>query len=139
MATFYYAMEGPNWNPLIQERWMDDTKDECLWFSSGIGYFDMDGDYHEWSPIEFGFPRKEPCDNLGKLTWLDLQGLELANLTPYIPPEIALLTSLSAIALYENGIEGTIEQVLPAEFFELGSLTDVFLYGNAISLSLIHI
>jgi hypothetical protein len=31
LATFFYAFEGENWNPLIKDKWMDDTKDECLW------------------------------------------------------------------------------------------------------------
>jgi hypothetical protein len=95
LATFYFAFDGEHWNRLIQERWMDDTKEECLWFSSGFGYFDEDGVFHEWSLEADGYPQTDSCNSQGEFVWLDLAGLQLSGFAPSVRQEIDLLTSLS--------------------------------------------
>jgi hypothetical protein len=116
LAAFYFAFEGENWNPLIRERWMDDTKDECLWFSSGFGRFDEGGEYVEWSMELDKSPQVDPCNSQGEFIWLELLNLQLSGFAPSIPPEIVLLTSLSFIALNENDLEVPFAALLPANF-----------------------
>jgi hypothetical protein len=118
LATFFYAFEGENWNPLIRERWLDDTKEECLWFSSGFGRF-VEGKYIEWSLDVNGIPQIDPCNNQGEFIWLDLSDLQLSGLAPSIPPEIFLLSSLKDILLYQNDIEVPISAVFSTELFQL--------------------
>jgi hypothetical protein len=128
LATFFYSFEGENWNPLIRKRWMEDTKEECLWFSTGFGRF-VDGDYLEW-PID-QFPS---CNIQEEFTWLELQDLQLSGLAPSIPPEIVLLTSLSTIALYQNGgLQMPLTAILPSELYQMSSLKELWLYGNNIT------
>jgi hypothetical protein len=104
LATFFFAFEGENWNPVIQDRWRDDTKEECQWFTSGFGLL-WDGTYLEDFVLEdWGVSSLESCNNLGEFTALDLQGLQLGGFAPFIPPEITLLTSLTFIRLYLNDI-----------------------------------
>jgi hypothetical protein len=104
LATFFFAFEGEHWNRLIRDSWMDDTKDECLWFSSGYGRF-VGEEYIEWSLEVDGIPKIESCNNLGELIWLDLADLQVSGFSPSIPPEIGLLTSLTCIGLYDDELE----------------------------------
>jgi hypothetical protein len=124
LATFFFAFEGENWNPLIRERWMDDTKDECLWFSSGFGYFDDNGYYEEWSLEMDGIPQVNPCNDRGEFIWLDLADLQLSGLAPFVPPEVFLLSSLKSILLYQSDIELPMASALPSELFRLTDLSE---------------
>jgi hypothetical protein len=114
LATFFFAFEGEHWNPLIQERWMDDTKEECLWFSSGFGRFEGE-EFVEWSLEVDGYPQVDSCNSQGEFIWLDLGDLHLSGFAPYVPREIALLTSLSYIGLYDNDIEVPFAAIIPSQ------------------------
>jgi Leucine-rich repeat (LRR) protein len=76
-----------------------------FWFSSGFGYFDEDGVFHEWSMELDGYPQGDSCNSQGEFILLILADLQLSGFAPSIPPEIALLTSLSYIGLFDNEIE----------------------------------
>ncbi|CAB9513468.1 expressed unknown protein [Seminavis robusta] len=117
MSTFFYSFEGENWWRPVRDRWMDDTKEECLWFSRGFGFF-VDGKFDEFGP-PFGIL---PCDNQGKLTSLNLGNLELEGFLPAVPPEISLLTSLTHLTLLFFGAQMTIADLFPSEFY---SMTDL--------------
>jgi hypothetical protein len=65
LATFFCAFEGENWNKPIRERWMDDTVDECLWFSSDLGLV-VGGDFVEWQIYLGGFIPTETGNNKGE-------------------------------------------------------------------------
>ncbi|CAB9530163.1 expressed unknown protein [Seminavis robusta] len=58
MATFFYAFEGENWNPLIQERLMDDSVEECDWYSGGFGLF-INGQFMPFEDL--GLPSIDPA------------------------------------------------------------------------------
>ncbi|CAB9530168.1 expressed unknown protein [Seminavis robusta] len=128
LATFFYAFGGENWNPFIQERWMDDAKEECQWFSSGFGFLGLDGEYVELQ--DYGIEPTFPCDSHGKFTSLFLEDQDLSGLSPFIPPEIALLTSLSILQLGVNGIAGPILSFLPTQLYRMTSLTIISLWDN---------
>ncbi|CAB9513457.1 expressed unknown protein [Seminavis robusta] len=128
LATFFYAFEGESWNPLIKGYgWMDDTVEECDWFSSGFEFFFYDGKYYEWQNST------PPCNSQGQFTSLDLQHLQLSGLPPFLPPEIALLTSLSRLSLDDNDIAGTLSSLLPTEFYEMTGLTHLTIEENQIT------
>jgi hypothetical protein len=124
LATFFYAFEGVRWHELIQARWMDDTLDECFWFSSGLGRF-VDGHYVEWSQEKDFVTARASCNEHGEFLSLSLQGLQLSGMSPSLPPEIALLTSLSDIGLFTNGIDATLQTMLPSE---IGQLVNCLVY-----------
>jgi hypothetical protein len=140
LAAFFFAFEGEHWNPLMRERWMDDTKEECLWYSSGFGRFvegeylewslKDDGEYLEWSLKDDGFPQVDSCNSLGQFTNLELANLQLSGLAPSIPPEISVLSALKAISLYDNGIEG-LNDMLPAEIYQMTHLRWLMYDQNA--------
>ncbi|CAB9529678.1 expressed unknown protein [Seminavis robusta] len=134
LATFFFSFEGESWNHLIKDRWMDDTVEECDWFSSGFGLF-IDETYVEFQNlfVFVSFPVTPPCDSQGQFTSLDLQDLQLSGFHPSVPPEIALLTSLSHLALQSNGIAVPFPSLLPAEFYSCTSLTSVELAANLLS------
>ncbi|CAB9518932.1 expressed unknown protein [Seminavis robusta] len=134
LATFFYAFEGENWNPLIKERWMDDTVEECDWFSSGFGYF-HEGKYYELQDL-FGslLPVKLPCNSQGQFTSLELQDLQLSGLHPSLPPELTVMTTLASIRLNLNNISVPFQFLLPAKIFNGPySLTSLVLAMNLLS------
>jgi hypothetical protein len=108
---------------------MDDTMEECRWFSSTLGHF-VDGDFHEWPFSEYGALPTDSCNSLGEFTWLELQDLQLSGFAPSIPPEISLLRSLNGIALYFNDLEGPLNDMLPAELFAMTNMTLLDFMGN---------
>jgi Leucine-rich repeat (LRR) protein len=132
LATFFYAFEGENWNPLIKERWMDDTKEECLWYSSGFGYFDEDGVFKEWLEEVDLIAQYDSCNSKGQFTWLDLADLQLSGLAPSVPPEISLLSSLDGIMLYNNDVERS-NLFLPTEMGDMTNLTRMWLGNSSLS------
>lgn len=128
MACFFYAFEGENWPGYVHERWMDDEKDECLWFSTGYGWFDkFTGDYTENS--ELGYPVVDPCNEQGVFTGLMLDGIS-SGLKPTIPPELALLRSLRNVELGLNELTGPFSSLLPREFYQLSNLKVVRFFRN---------
>ncbi|CAB9526342.1 expressed unknown protein [Seminavis robusta] len=127
LATFFYAFQGENWNPLIKDfGWMDDTVEECDWFSSGFGYFAL-GKYNQ-APYPI-----LSCNDRGEYTSLHLEHLRLhgAGLSPFIPPEITLLTALAKIRLQVTDISMSISSLLPTKLLhEMTGLTTLNLSGN---------
>ncbi|CAB9504758.1 expressed unknown protein [Seminavis robusta] len=128
LACFYFAFEGDNWFEPIQEKWMDDRVDECLWFSSGFSFF-YDGVYREYSPSRASLP----CNHLGEYTSLWVEDLYLPGLTPVVPPEITLLTSLSRIGLGWNKISTSIKSLLPSEVYKMTTLAWLNMETNHLS------
>ncbi|CAB9530987.1 expressed unknown protein [Seminavis robusta] len=127
LATFYYAFEGENWNPLIKGHgWMDDTVEECNWFSSGFGYFDGEGKFIEDA-------LQSPCNSHGKFTALWLNELQLSGLTPSFPAEITMLTSLSHLEFVYNDIETSISSLFPAELYEMTALTGLLFLNEQVT------
>jgi hypothetical protein len=127
LVTFYYSFEGENWNSLIRDYWLDDTKEECIWYSGVFGFFLSTGEY--WDQPKANLP----CNNLGELTSLDLKDLQLSGLAPYIPPEIALLSSLKSIKLQENEIQMPLTVMLPAELYQMTNLRVLWLPRNSLT------
>jgi hypothetical protein len=123
LASFFFAFEGENWNRLIRERWMDDSKDECLWYSSGFGRFEGE-EYVEWSAETDEYGQVDPCNSQGEFIWLELSDLQLSGFSPSIPPEINLLTSLSYIGLYDNDLELPFAAMFLNELFLPTNSTD---------------
>ncbi|CAB9530381.1 expressed unknown protein [Seminavis robusta] len=127
LATFFYAFQGESWHPLIKARgWMDDTVEECNWFSSGFGWFDNDlGIFYDFKELGVGYTL--PCNIQGQFTRLYLQGLDLSGHISSLPPEIALLTSLDVLFFSDifsrNIIAGPISSLLPTELYHMTSLT----------------
>jgi hypothetical protein len=140
MATFFYAFEGENWNPLIKERWLDDTVDECLWYSGAWGRFVAVGEganqtwvYQEWDMEKENpdpFPQKNPCNNQGELALLDLENLLLKNFTPTLPPEISLLSALHEINLNHCELTSSLNDMLPTELRNMTNLKVISLSVN---------
>jgi len=119
LVTFYHAFEGPQWPQLIDKRWLDYNQDECYWFSGEFGYFDEEtGQY-----IEVNSYGVEPCNPLGEYQQLKMANLQLAGLAPTVPPEVALLTSLSHFSVSLNDTEGPLTNMLPTELSQLTNLT----------------
>ncbi|CAB9530309.1 expressed unknown protein [Seminavis robusta] len=128
LACFYYSFEGENWIEPIRERWMDPRKDECLWFSSGFSHF-INGVYAEYSS-SIATPS---CNHLGEYTSLWVEDLHLSGLTPVVPSELNLLTSLSRLGLGWNKISASIHALLPNEVYEMTALTWLNLKSNQLS------
>ncbi|CAB9529646.1 unknown protein [Seminavis robusta] len=130
LATFFYAFEGENWPHSIHERWMDETKEECEWFSSGFGGF-VEDDFVEWQDL--GWPSTNPCNRQGQFTNLHLEDLQLSGLSPFVPAEITLLTSLLVLKLDRNDIAVPMPALLPSELYTMTSLTLLELHSNRIT------
>lgn len=133
LATFFYAFEGENWYQPIRERWLNDEKGECHWFSSGFGAFNENGTFFEWESEENGPAFIPSCNEDGEFTSLYLQDLQLSGLSPSLPPEIALLTSLNYIDLSWNNIEVPLSDMFPTEFYQMSSITEVILFVNGMT------
>lgn len=161
LATFFFAFEGPHWREAIRENWMAYDKEECFWHSAEFGYFlpydAVDASYYKYTTSP-GIAGIDPCNEHGEFQKLFLESLLLSGLQPSIPPEIALLTSLSILTLGYNNINATFFELIPSNFYkqlpnltalhlgenhlngvlptELGLLSNVesvFLFGNALS------
>lgn len=130
MATFFYSFGGEHWNPLVKDRWMDVTKDECHWFSTGLGQF-TNGTYKEYPKWE----QKTPCNEHGQFILLDLSQLQLENqpVNPFIPREISMLTALKKIKIVRSGVRAPLELMLPAELRAMSNFTEINLGINFLS------
>lgn len=142
LATFYYAMEGRHWNK-VSGYWLQYDLEECLWFSAlfggfvewnegGVGFTTEGIEYAEGNP--YLFFRDEQCTPEGKMKSIVLQGLKLGDYNPYVPPEIALLTSLTSIKLDANNAGHTgSRHFLPTEIALLPDLKALGMWGNRIT------
>jgi hypothetical protein len=127
LATFFYAMQGPSWNKKIRNDWMDETNDECNWFSSLLfGVFDPVT--RQWSETA----NYSSCNTNGEMEVLAFQYLQLAGLEPSIPPEIILLSSLASISLYQSNITASLHHFLPSELYQMTNLTTLHVSSNSV-------
>jgi hypothetical protein len=129
LATIFYAMQGPNWPLYIRKRWLDTTKSECYWFSSEYGAL-IDGEYvpNDSSGYEnFDFT---PCNSEGVFHSIVIDYLELSGYSVYIPPEIALITSLTTIMFSESDYNSSIADMIPTQMYQMANLSTFSLRGN---------
>lgn len=157
LATFFFAMEGSSWPTPIQKDWLDDSKSECNWYSNEHGYYDDDGTYHKLQGFDAGFNYGvSTCNEKGEFQSIVIDRLALGGLTPSVPPEISMLTSLTVLACAESSIDVSLDNLLPTEIYEmdlqvldfadnnligtipselglLQNMTEVLLYDNALS------
>jgi hypothetical protein len=126
LATFFYSMEGPNWRQKVSDDWMDGTSHECNWWSSSFGSFDLETG--KWNPTAAVW--LEPCNDAFEFQSISLDELQRNWLEPSMPPEIALLTSLSALALFNCSINAPLDDFLPSELYQLTKLRQLNLAAN---------
>lgn len=128
LATFYHAMDGPSWPKDVQENWLVPDKHECYWFSSRYGSI-KDGVY-EMEPYYDLVNVGHACDDEMRFQSLIIHELQSYEKKPSIPPEISLLTSLKALALPFNNVNGSLAGFLPTEFYQLRNLSFLYLEYN---------
>ena len=128
LATFYYSMDGPDWQEDIRNFWLLPDRSECDWFSSSFGRFREDATYD----TGFLYPIA-PCNEASEYQAIFLEHLELSdNDRPTIPPEIALMNNLSGVILENSGIHTTLVDFLPAELYDM-PITWLHLNSNQLS------
>jgi len=70
------------------------------------------------------------CNDLGQLALLSLQSLGLKQLSPTVPPEIELLSSLETVYLYGNDLNASLLDVAPSQMLQLSNLAVLRLDSN---------
>jgi hypothetical protein len=131
LASFFYSFEGENWPSVPRREWMDDAVDECLWFSNKFGQFYVENNEEKYDSYALTyFP--DPCNTIGEFQSLLLLGLELSNFSVSIPPETALLTSLSYISMMNSNISAPFTAMLPTELHQLSNLTGLYFDYNSL-------
>lgn len=138
LATFYYAMDGENWSSEFKRSWLNyDQQDECIWHSNEFGTMDLDGTYDQVEDMEeLEKPRGIlPCNEEGRIQNLFLlRLLQFPEVSVFVPPEIALLTSLSVLALPQDGIiNSSLADFLPTELYQMQNLTIIDLTQNSLT------
>lgn len=128
LVTFFYAMEGPHWPKVIQDRWLVYDKSECLWFSNLYGEF---VEYEEDDISWWEATANLTCNENNEFQHLDLNDLGLSGYQPHIPPEISFLSSLVSLTLVRNDINAPISDFLPLEFYALTALNLINMPMNA--------
>ena len=99
-----------------------------MWFSSEYGSFSDENDAKTY--YETRVANLDPCNPQGEVQAIVLDDLGLTGLRPTIPPEIALLTSLSHLILRRNGIGVSLRELLPTELYRMPNLTLLALPNN---------
>lgn len=128
LATFFHAFEGPLWPTDISKNWLNDSIDECSWINTSLEYlYGISSTYQKTVDIDF-----RPCNDAGEIQTLALLWLKLSRGSPRIPPELALLPSLSIIILAFNEIKAPLPQLLPTELSELTNFKVLVFHGNGI-------
>ena len=137
LGVIYYAMAGETWKDANDdyEGWLDGSKDECEWYNPGepsdshgsCGNCDQGFIFEEdLQSAEFTNPlsngQQTFCNDLGDYTVLALSNLRLENYAIYLPDEIELLSSLEKLYLYGNGINASLDDMLPTTLAELTNL-----------------
>lgn len=113
LVAFFYAFEGPFWPERIAQDWLDVDKHECYWYHDGYGTFAMLGEGgllvdlpEDVEYLEDGSPHDyfndTSCNENMEITSIAFTLLKLGDYNPYLPPEIALLNSLTSILLDAN-------------------------------------
>lgn len=75
----------------------------------------------------------DPCNEENEFQTLILFDLDLSKQIVRMPPELVLLSSLSALALNTNSINASLTEFLPRDFHQLAKLTFLSLTGNYLS------
>ncbi|CAB9524494.1 LRR receptor-like serine threonine-protein kinase [Seminavis robusta] len=122
----------------IKGNWLLYDESECYWFSSLFGFFNEDGIYELDANSIASTPLSSegigpPCNEDDRFQTLALRGLELNLSKPVIPPEIELLTSLSALSLQQNNINASIKDLLPPGIFQLGYISYFDVFDNRLT------
>ncbi|CAB9522821.1 receptor-like protein kinase precursor [Seminavis robusta] len=116
LASFYYATSGETWEvPPFATTWLNTSLHECDWQGRSIEELKAADQF--WALIE------NNCTDDG--VYLNLT-LQKTGLRGTLPPEIGLLTGLTALDLNENFIEGP----LPSQIGELTLLEILNLENN---------
>ena len=112
LATFYLSYAGEHWREAVRnDGWMDTARHECFWHSSRYGQFIGDvgnvSTYGQYADLygASGYEEDEymVCNEMGEFSVLGLYGLGLSGRWATIPSEIAMLSSLTVLALaYSN-------------------------------------
>lgn len=128
LSTFFYAFEGPLWPKRLSQNWLDDTMSECSWITTDLEYL---------NEISEKFMRTTmydmtPCNEDGQVQTLAMRFLALEGANPFLPPEIALLPSLTSIVLPFNEIEVPLSDLMPPELSQLPHLEVFILPFNKI-------
>lgn len=132
MASFYFAMNGPNWRKEIREGWLQYGEWECYWVMTNIGSFIEATGQWEASDSTNG----TICNEAGEIQVIDLVGLDISEGTgeaPFVAPEVSLLTSLRYLDLKENNFVGPISLFLPSQLYQMPQLAHLNLNQNSLS------
>lgn len=129
LATFFHSFEGSKWPEEVREDWLNETVDECLWIKTNLQYlYGISATYLR--SLDFDF---KPCNGAGEFTTIALIALRLAGANPVVPPEIALLPSLSHLILALSEIQAPLSNMLPPEIYQLPKLDLFVLHGNSLT------
>lgn len=122
LTSFFYAFEGENWPEFVRNDWLTYDRHACVWFSSEF----RDDSQMDTSGLEV-------CNEMGEYTAISLSGLMLESYPAFLPPEIALLSSLKAIQLSSNDIGGQLSNLIPDNVSELSMLEELNLRSNSLT------
>jgi Leucine-rich repeat (LRR) protein len=126
LVTLYYAFGGEFWGSELRNDWLDETRSECGWFSS-IYNLNVGGSIQSYEN-----PYDDPvCDDQGRFQIISIQDMPL-SFVPAMPPEIALLESLTEIWLPRNGFAAPVSSLIPSQLGTLSNLTAVHLHENSL-------
>lgn len=128
LATVYYAWDGPNWPNGLNEDWLDDTRSECLWYSStGLNWGLITNEF-------YGNQGTDSCNEAGDFQILSLDGaLDLGGHKREFPYEISLLTSLKVINLNGVGLNTSFSEEIWPVVSALSNLETLELVHNRIT------
>ena len=113
LATFYYSFGGPHWDYNDDDTaWLDYDTSECEWrHSRSIQGLNSQAEFDTSSNEKNDPVVVAPCNSEGEYEALVLSGLfqqsleeELDATSLSLPPELALLSSLKIIQLYDNNL-----------------------------------
>jgi hypothetical protein len=130
LAIFYYAMDGPNWRIGDKKSGVTGWMTQSMSVTGGLLHLEAlisrlaDG-WSDTANVSF-----EPCNNASEFQSIALDNLQLYSSEARMPPEIALLTSLRSISLYNNSINASLDDFLPSELYQLTNLKQLNLSSN---------
>lgn len=131
MATFFFAMGGPQWLFEIRESWLDYERPSCYWFSdlNGFTTLSLSGDFSFYDRGGI------PCNENGQLFSLGLGNFDFSMVEgPFVPPEVGLLPALEQIIIQYNELSAPISDFLsPLTLQNLPNLKCLWLTGNPLS------
>jgi hypothetical protein len=124
LATFFYAFGGEGWSVYENQHWLNYTVDECMWgHSAGSTTGTTTTSSDNQSDI---------CDANGRIVELTIKSTQAFN-GPALPPEIGLLRSLHALKLYFlKDFVAELSNVLPIQLAYLSRLQTLFVYETQV-------